>query len=369
MSRVDCIMPTGNDSDDKIALGIGFGRVISHNAYSTAFKETFKIPSLIEILLQFWKPTFWMYGHWMTLGDDRSITIGEQTRSQQENVALVSALWLTIQFSFMYSFPGSWEDIAQTSYIANSIGEDQTIFVHEFLVATCFTSCSANTLACVYSVLIILITGEMNSSLELNYMQLRMGRWMYLAFPLLCLSITLWSVKSLIYQVMLCQTLTGVIFTTVPPCLLMGLLVGLAGNIIRHAYEVKFIAGLEQNVECPERNAKSAQPPLWSSALFVDYDQCKKLLKDFDRECRFQNLSEATFTEYVSVFARADALKKFKAARPELDDNSPELSVVNILDICELSRAWVKKLVTDKVCALQEQYRPSGNDSFARDQE
>jgi hypothetical protein len=331
-----------------IAVGIGFGRVISHKTYDKTFDKSFEIPSLVDILVSFWKPTFWMYGNWMTLGDDHSDAVGEQMKSQQGNLALVSALWLTIQFSFMYSFPGGWEDISEISYIANSIGEDRTTFVHEFLVATCLTSCSANTLACVYSVLVILVTGEMNSSTELNYMQKRMGRWMYLAFPLLCLSITLWSVKSLIYQVMLCQTLTGVILTTIPPCLLMGILVGLAGNIIRHAYEVKFIAGLKRNTE-------SSHPVLWGSSLFPSYAQCKMLLERFGEECGYQNLSEATFADYVSVFSRTEALTRFKAESPDLDDHSPQLSAVSVLGLCELSRAWVSDLVRAKVIELKAQ--------------
>jgi hypothetical protein len=339
------------ESTGKIAVGVGFGRVISHNAYCTTFDVAFEIPSLVEILVKFWKPTFWMYGHWMTLGDAGSITIGEQTRSQQENVALVSALWLTIQFSFMYSFPDVWDDISKTSYIAQAIGAEQSTFAHEFLVAICLTSCSANTVACVYSVLVILITGEMNSSVELDYLQQRMGRLTYIAFPLLCLSITLWSVKSLIYQVMLCQTLTGVILTTVPPCLLMGLLVGLAGNIIRHAYEVKFIAGLK-------RPTKPASSALWSSPLFADYAQCQMLLERFGRECGFRNLSEATFTEYVSIFMRTEELTRIKAAYPELVDNSPELSAVRVLDICELSRAWAKEVVGKKMDNLKIETDP-----------
>jgi hypothetical protein len=330
----------------RVAAGVGFGRVIAHKSYDKTFDNAFKVPSLIEILVCIWKPTFWMYGNWMTLGDDISDSIGEQTKSQQENVALVSALWLTIQYTFMYSLPGVWEDISSSSYIAKSIGEDRTTIVHEFLVATSFTSCSANTLACIYSVLVILITGEMNSSVELNYMQLRMGRWMYLAFPLLCLSITLWSVKSLIYQVMLCRTLTGVILTTVPPCLLMGFLVGIAGNIIRHAYEVKFIAGLKRTSDPPN-------PTLWSSNLFVDYTTCEMLLQRFGKECGFRHLNEATFTDYVSIVIRAESLAQFKEESPNLDYNSPQLSAVSVLGLCELSRAWIKDLVSDKINELK----------------
>jgi hypothetical protein len=82
------------------------------------------------------------------------------------------------------------------------------------------------------------------------------------------------------------------------------------------------------------------------------------LLERFGRECGFRNLSEATFTEYVSIFMRTEELARIKAAYPELDDNSPELSAVRVLDICELSRAWAKEVVGKKIDNLKIETDP-----------
>ena len=331
-----------------LAVGVSFGRVISHKHWDKTFLEHFKVPSLLDILFSFWKPSFWMYGNWMTLGDDNSDNIGEQTKAQQGNLALVSALWLTIQFTFMYSFPADWDTIKSESYIANSVGDENATFIHEFLIAVCLTSCSANTVACVYSVLVILVSGEMNSSQELNYLHTLMGRWMYVSFPLLCLSITLWSVKSLIYQIMLCQSMTGVIFTTVPPCILMFGLVLLAGNIIQHAYKVKYIEGLK-------RGTDELGSSLWGSALFVTYTECKQLLDKFGEECGFHNLSEKVLVEYACIFARGKALARARQENQDLSEDSPQFAAVEMLNLSELCRSWVKELVEAKINQLKSE--------------
>ena len=330
----------------KFAVGVSFGRVISHKHWDRMFQKTSKVPSLYDILFSFWKPTFWMYGNWMTLGDDNSDSIGEQTKAQQGNLALVSALWLTIQFTFMYSFPAAWDTIKAESYIAGSVGEERTRFIHEFLVAVCFTSCSANTVACVYSVLVILVSGEMNSFQELNFLHVLMGRWMYVSFPLLCVSITLWSVKSLIYQIMLCQTMTGVILTTVPPCLLMFGLVLIAGNIIQHAYQVKYIEGLKRGTE-------ELGTSLWGSALFLTYAECQLLLNKFGEECGYNNLSEKVLVEYACFFARDKTLARARQENPDLSEDSPQLAAVDMLNLSELCRSWIKELVADKINDLK----------------
>jgi hypothetical protein len=56
---------------------------------------------------------------------------GSQIQSQQSNIALLSALLLTIQFAFLYAFPGSWGDLLSDSYLANLMTEDQLEVLHE----------------------------------------------------------------------------------------------------------------------------------------------------------------------------------------------------------------------------------------------
>ncbi len=55
---------------------------------------------------------------------------------QQTNIALISALLLTIQFSFAYSLPQIWGPMTeanstQRSYLAAVMSEDQLETVHE----------------------------------------------------------------------------------------------------------------------------------------------------------------------------------------------------------------------------------------------
>ena len=55
----------------------------------------------------------------------------EQIQTQQSNIGLMSALLLTLQFSFMYGFPGSWSALIQTSYFAQQMTPDQLNGLHE----------------------------------------------------------------------------------------------------------------------------------------------------------------------------------------------------------------------------------------------
>ena len=43
----------------------------------------------------------------------------------------MSALLLTLQFSFMYGFPGSWSALIQNSYFAQQMSQDQLDGLHE----------------------------------------------------------------------------------------------------------------------------------------------------------------------------------------------------------------------------------------------
>ena len=141
-------------SSPAVSCGVGFGRVISQKSWDTKFSKTLKTPTMFDILVFAWKPEFWMYGNWLTLGDEHGGDVVNQTRTQHGNIALISALWLTIQFSFMYSFPSQWEPIVANSYIANITTPSALSMIHEFLVSSCLTSCSTNTACCLYSVLI-----------------------------------------------------------------------------------------------------------------------------------------------------------------------------------------------------------------------
>jgi hypothetical protein len=63
--------------------------------------------------------------------DERLVLTASQIQSQQSNIGLMSALLLTLQFSFMYGFPGSWDDLVTKSYFAGSMNDDQLDSLHE----------------------------------------------------------------------------------------------------------------------------------------------------------------------------------------------------------------------------------------------
>ena len=66
---------------------------------------------------------------------------GEQIRSQQGNIALISALLLTIQFTLMYQFtPEFWEMFVESSYLCKYIlPEGGSQWIHE--VPLCQLAC------------------------------------------------------------------------------------------------------------------------------------------------------------------------------------------------------------------------------------
>jgi hypothetical protein len=43
----------------------------------------------------------------------------------------MSALLLTLQFAFMYGFPGSWAVLIENSYFGKEMSEDQLEALHE----------------------------------------------------------------------------------------------------------------------------------------------------------------------------------------------------------------------------------------------
>ena len=65
------------------------------------------------------------------LFDSNTRLAGAQIQSQQSNIALLSALLLTIQFAFLYAFPATWSDLISDSYLANLMTEDQLLVLHE----------------------------------------------------------------------------------------------------------------------------------------------------------------------------------------------------------------------------------------------
>ncbi len=54
-----------------------------------------------------------------------------QIQLQQSNIGLMSALLLTLQFSFLYGFPGVWSSVIQSSYLANQMSDSQKEVLHE----------------------------------------------------------------------------------------------------------------------------------------------------------------------------------------------------------------------------------------------
>jgi hypothetical protein len=58
---------------------------------------------------------------------------GAQIQSQQSNIALLSALLLTIQFAFLYAFPATWSDLISDSYLANLMTEGELEVLHEVI--------------------------------------------------------------------------------------------------------------------------------------------------------------------------------------------------------------------------------------------
>ena len=62
-----------------------------------------------------------------------TLVTASQIQSQQSNVALLSALILTVQFAFLYGFPSIWSDLIQSSYLAGFMDDDQLDVLHEVM--------------------------------------------------------------------------------------------------------------------------------------------------------------------------------------------------------------------------------------------
>ncbi len=69
---------------------------------------------------------------------------GDQIRSQQGNIALISALLLTIQFTLMYQFtPEFWEMFVKSSYLCEFVlPEGGSKWIHEVLLCDMSASLS-----------------------------------------------------------------------------------------------------------------------------------------------------------------------------------------------------------------------------------
>ena len=108
--------------------------------------------------------------------------------AQQQNIALVAALLLTVQFTFAYSLPQIWDPIinpddTSASYLLSLMTEDQTNYVHEVateshvhlghcnrllvqaFIITIGVSLVINCMTVFYCVLVVLILGELNGAL------------------------------------------------------------------------------------------------------------------------------------------------------------------------------------------------------------
>jgi hypothetical protein len=71
--------------------------------------------------------------------------VGDDVRMQQSNIALISALLLTIQFTFVYQFsPDYWDNFVSASYLCKTALQDQCdILIHEVFLEHdeyCFVS-------------------------------------------------------------------------------------------------------------------------------------------------------------------------------------------------------------------------------------
>ena len=362
----------GKETADKsIFGGVGFGRFIVRDPERHDWIQ--KVPGLTTILLNFWDARFWIYGDFLTIGEGINADIASQVRTAQSNIALIAALWITVQFNFIYQFPLVWDSMRADSYIASILSDRHLELLHDFFVGISLISLSSNTVACLYSVLIIIVLGEFSSQ-EMNYVNLKLSRWLNASFNFLFLGIATWSVKALIYQAAVCSTLSALIVTVVVPTCIMGFFIFMAGVLLKCSYEVKCICCTE--TEC--RNDRAGQVPAAgapsqksgtvdsegdlgacsdgkshiASPLFVSYSDVLKMLKTFCEKSDQRYLSEDVFTAYVTQVARARLAETIKC---NADLGSAvarmELVAVAALELCELSKAFARKAAADCLSA------------------
>ena len=125
-----------------------------------------------------------------------------------------------------------------------------------------------------------------------------------------------------------------------PALFVDGISGGTCWEHLRHAYEVKYIAALKQNEE---------RSHLWGSPLFVHEAEIQIMLDYYGKECGFKSLSEENFLTFVLFASRHQAVEKLKKTHPHLDEQSPEVSAINVMDLCEVSKMLVKKVAAIKL--------------------
>ena len=114
---------------------------------------------------------------------------GSQTINEHSTIGILSALLLTIQFSFLYALPGIWSSITQTSYLGPLMSADQLTVLHEampfeefvsfslvfvkslcmfvqVLVVASLISLYVNAFCMLYCALVMLVLGEISGKHE-----------------------------------------------------------------------------------------------------------------------------------------------------------------------------------------------------------
>ena len=349
----------GNSREEDTFGGVGFGRFIPGRG-SRGYVEN--VPSLREILINIFSERFWIYGKFLTIGENIESDIANQVRTAQSNIALIAALWITVQYGFVYQFPSIWEPMQNTSYIASQISSQNLVRLHDFYTTIALISLTSNTVACLYSVIVIVVLGEF-SSLEMSYVNLKLGQSLHAAFHFLFLGIATWCVKALIFQVVVCTSLTAVIITAVVPVGLMAYFIYMVGVLLQCSYEVKMIGCCEsKNSSIQDGSAQApnlASPSLqfdpegnssgsntgtshMASPLFLSYEEIEQLLVVFGRKSDLRYLSEDIFLCYATHAARAKALK----GTPKTEHET-----VQVLELCELSKIFARKVAADCLSA------------------
>mmetsp|Transcript_1082 Transcript_1082/g.1735 ORF Transcript_1082/g.1735 Transcript_1082/m.1735 type:complete len:331 (+) Transcript_1082:116-1108(+) len=151
-------------------------------------KDTSRIPSVFQC---FTKESFKL--NWLQLGDDEGgDDVRDQVVNEQNNVALTSALMLTIQFALLFYLPDlPWSDVEE------KWGKTFVNYSLDYSIMFTMVGIAINWLGMVFSIILLLILNELNGPSEITTMIRMLGTKASSGFLMLVLGLIFTALVSL----------------------------------------------------------------------------------------------------------------------------------------------------------------------------